>query len=355
MALKRSRQTMHSKISMKSLVGLCLLVGVASAQDIITTTPPGFRGYRIFSNGATETVTCDPGNTFFASSTYAACCPVTGRCNFLSACEGGTFSRIFGGTGVCTSPYPSCMSITIYPTFPAGDQTWLYFACGLGNTVEAPYSTLYRETAAATTTSSRSLSTSTSATSSSQTISLGPVNTSPVQSTDDKDLEEGGSSSKAWIAGAVVGPLLAIAVIGLAVFFIRRRKRPDTFGDNGEMNGGVSQPYMAAHAGYQGGPGVPQHYYGAQMPAVTDWQKNGVPARTDTVSPLSGLPAYTDPKHISAQHVTEVSMNPSGASYPAELAVYPAAGGHVAELANNQRESMAELPGPVIQGNGQRQ
>ncbi|KAK3983815.1 hypothetical protein QBC44DRAFT_386224 [Cladorrhinum sp. PSN332] len=346
-----------AKLPFKAFLSLSWLLGLASTQEI-TTAAPNFRGFRLFPNGATELVTCDPGFTFFTSSTYAACCSVAGRCNFITACESGTYSRIFGGDGVCGSTFPSCMSITIYPTFPAGDQTWLQVACGLGNTVVAPYSTLYRQTPAATTTSSQSLSTASPTPSTSPTTANGPANTSPAASITDKTLEDESSSSKAWIAGAVVGPLFAIALIGLAVFLIRRRQKGNAHGGNGEISGGISQPYMAPPAGYQEAPGPPHQYYGGAMQTAADWQKTGVPPRADTVSPLSGLPSYPgyhDPKYGNASHVTEVSMTPSTVSYPAELAVYPAAGPYVAELENNQRASMAELPSAGVQGDSRRQ
>lgn len=72
--------------------------------------------------------------------------------------------------------------------------------------------------------------------------------------------EEQKKESKAWIAGAVVGPIVGLALIGLVAFLlIRRRKNKKNLAP---AAGGAAAP--AAYSGPQG-PNSPPQYYSAPM------------------------------------------------------------------------------------------
>ncbi|KAF2443264.1 hypothetical protein P171DRAFT_391481 [Karstenula rhodostoma CBS 690.94] len=63
---------------------------------------------------------------------------------------------------------------------------------------------------------------------------------------------DGGSSSggsKAWIAGAVVGPILGLALIGAAIFFLRRRKPSAPPANVSEVDAGAAKHIPYDHQG----------------------------------------------------------------------------------------------------------
>ncbi|KAK7187815.1 hypothetical protein DPSP01_010860 [Paraphaeosphaeria sporulosa] len=72
-------------------------------------------------------------------------------------------------------------------------------------------------------------------------------------STDNSNNSNSNSSSsggsKAWIAGAVVGPILGLALIGAAIFFLRRRKASGALANVSEVDGGDGKHNPYAHQG----------------------------------------------------------------------------------------------------------
>ncbi len=85
------------------------------------------------------------------------------------------------------------------------------------------------------------------------------------------------SSSKAWIAGPVLGGLLALALIGLGIFFLRRRKAArGAQGQKYELNGASAQ---------HGGAEAPPYYQPEQH------QHNASPATEMDTRWTSELPA----------------------------------------------------------------
>jgi hypothetical protein len=56
----------------------------------------------------------------------------------------------------------------------------------------------------------------------------------------------GGSTSSAWIAGAVIGPIAGVALVVLAVWFVRRRRAAPSSQYPREMPGDTAlPPYVA--------------------------------------------------------------------------------------------------------------
>lgn len=92
------------------------------------------------------------------------------------------------------------------------------------------------------------------------------------------------SESKAWIAGAVVGPIVGLALIGFGIFFFMRRKKNKNAQQQygAPVSGSVAAPGASAYQqnNYPTNPGAPQppQYYpnmqqtGAAAPFVTGKQ-----------------------------------------------------------------------------------
>jgi LPXTG-motif cell wall-anchored protein len=74
------------------------------------------------------------------------------------------------------------------------------------------------------------------------------------------------SESKAWIAGAVVGPLVGLALIGFGIFFfMRRKKNRNTSRNVAPASGSIPAPGVSAYQqnAYPtnpGSPAQPQYY-----------------------------------------------------------------------------------------------
>jgi hypothetical protein len=129
---------------------------------------------------------------------------------------------------------PNCYTMTIYQSFPSAAQSWSAIGCappGFGA------STVYREiVVGATTTPSPGPSTRSTGTT--------PVETSvgaPEPTHDDEPAntpQTDPPTSQAWIAGAVIGPVAAIALAIFLLFWLRRRKAGR--GDSA-VRGGIPQ------------------------------------------------------------------------------------------------------------------
>ena len=97
-----------------------------------------------------------------------------------------------------------------------------------------------------------------------------------------------GSTSNAWIAGAVIGPLVAVALIGFAVWFIRRRRRTAHV-DHAphEMSGeGYHPPYKAEKVAQ--GPMMLHELGGTKAPAGRTLTHQELPGNDE---PIHELPA----------------------------------------------------------------
>ncbi|KAK4228433.1 hypothetical protein QBC38DRAFT_498593 [Podospora fimiseda] len=238
------------------LGGLCL-----AQQTTTSPSPYNLKGYQLITDGnapAFKTHTCWESQTFsrMTKGLLAGCCPTYWKtCDFATACESKTRRWLYGSTDYCGSS-ETCFSATVYNIFPSqyATQSWIDIGCR-GSTEKE--STLYWETTAAAatapTTSAQppTFSTFTSTTTTSgptSSSSSAPSNTSttthPIKST----------ASKAWIAGAVIGPL---AVVGLFLgfcFWLRLRhkanKQNTSMGYNATAGGddilppGTTQPYL---------------------------------------------------------------------------------------------------------------
>ncbi|KAK3952675.1 hypothetical protein QBC32DRAFT_135640 [Pseudoneurospora amorphoporcata] len=179
-------------------------IGVVAAQTAIPST---VRGIYIHPDGHTSSVLCPHAETFSLSGTIGACCPTWTTCNYATTCIMVTRWLRYGGTNTCPSEFPSCVTRTVYDKFPTATKSWLDFECG---TDDFSAHSVYREISPWTIPPSTGTPTSATSTQAlpTQTVTVLP---SP--------------SSQAWIAGAVVGPVVALlALSALAFFWLRGRK-----------------------------------------------------------------------------------------------------------------------------------
>ncbi|KAJ3476729.1 hypothetical protein NLG97_g9031 [Lecanicillium saksenae] len=233
-----------------------------SSVDPKITDNPKFEGWYLHPDGTTEPLTC-PQGTFTTSGTYAGCCDKT-KCPMPTACHDNKISYDNFAVGTCgQSAVCQTMSIMSAPG-AKGDVTSSIFCAQYWFAIEA-----YRDTAVVTTSpatktstsaSSRSTSTSNPATmtTSVTTTTSGGSSTSPPASE-----PSSGSSSKAWIAGAVVGPVAGVALLGFAFWFLRRRnaQKKNNATNAAHEIGGYERP-----ADYNGGDWQNKQYYGASHP-----------------------------------------------------------------------------------------
>jgi LPXTG-motif cell wall-anchored protein len=88
-------------------------------------------------------------------------------------------------------------------------------------------------------------------------------------------VEEEKSRSKAWIAGAVVGPLLGLALIGLLAFFFMRRKKKT-----------LHKQQLAPASGSVPAPGVTAFQQSAYPTGIESSQNYHKPQQSTTVGPF---------------------------------------------------------------------
>lgn len=112
----------------------------------------------------------------------------------------------------------------------------------------------------------------------------------PESSTSDPESsgEDDSSTSNAWIAGAVIGPLAAVALIGFAVWFIRRRKNNAQVElPPQEMSGEAYRaPYKAEKVAE--GPTMLHELGGTKAPAGGTFTHQELPANVEVVHELPG-------------------------------------------------------------------
>ncbi|KAF2621541.1 hypothetical protein BU25DRAFT_237116 [Macroventuria anomochaeta] len=175
-----------------------------------------FIGYLEFNNTWTS-LNCEPGLTWYQSGQYAQCCPETlAHCYAPTACVRGsqiyTYPDISSvRTIACTENYNNaalsiCNTIFIYENSQDSNPR-TNINCG-DSSANWSY---YRDIP---TTEEVNTSPATSIPQLPSTTVVGP--TQPA---------EPKSGSKAWIAGAVVGPILGLALVGAGVWFLLRRRK----------------------------------------------------------------------------------------------------------------------------------
>lgn len=204
-----------------------------------------FAGW-VSETGKWEAWICLGGGTYrqFQTANYWDCCPsdTSIECRRFIGCDNGNLllpgTTSGGVTGApipypCTSKFndPSQASYTnceINFMFQStGDISGLTnFDCGPSQTIRSWYRNEPLEAIQSTSEVSSIRSVPSTPTPTASSSSTSPTSGGGVGGLDSNDSGGGGSGSKAWIAGAVVGPLVGLALLGLLAFFcLRRRKR----------------------------------------------------------------------------------------------------------------------------------
>ncbi|KAJ5811152.1 hypothetical protein N7447_010668, partial [Penicillium robsamsonii] len=171
----------------------------------------------------------DP-KTWTTSGNYAAGCNGN-SCRFATNCANNNITYDDGLIGSCGSA--TCVTMTIFQTFPYATPSASNIFCGF----RWKANTIYRELEATTTESSTAPPSS--PTPSTTTLRTGqfptttPAPTKPISTTGSSVSQSPTStaattttsSSKAWIAGVVVGPIAGIALIAGLIFWWNYRRK----------------------------------------------------------------------------------------------------------------------------------
>jgi len=240
---------------------LLIVLPICQAQFITTTAvstftspdPHNYQGQYVGQNGRISTLNCGWGSSLSKAGRWAECCPTptggptpTPPCDMATFCSKGTYTYRNGQTGTCTNG-ADCFGRTFLATFPWASEQWTRYMCtGTGSSydVKTVYWQLDVEKFVTRENTGQNVivivtgpqggghggGTTSDSGPSSASASPGP----PGPGTKDQDQEDptdgattddNTSGSKAWIAGAVVGPVVAIVCIGLLGFWLGRRQR----------------------------------------------------------------------------------------------------------------------------------
>ncbi|KAH7382536.1 hypothetical protein DE146DRAFT_636700 [Phaeosphaeria sp. MPI-PUGE-AT-0046c] len=235
-----------------SLAALLPASPVVSGSNAVITPGPNFEllrkqndirymGWVSYSEGWTSEI-CDVGNTYYQGGGQWACCTTTkaGCQNLPVSCFNGDLiyrATASSGSGLISNSFITRPCASTDRSFSLCNSALMFendrdsspkvnIVCGVSS---ANWSYYRQAPSAATAISSKAGPTSIAAIPSPNRASPTPTSTSTptLLSSSDTDTSSSSSSkkSKAWIAGAVIGPLVGLALIGLAAFFLIRRKK----------------------------------------------------------------------------------------------------------------------------------
>ncbi|CAG7996635.1 unnamed protein product [Penicillium olsonii] len=203
-------------------------MGQSTTVDISKQKNPHFMGWYI--GPSTTQALMDPG-TWTTSGNYARGCS-RGNCAYATDCTGNFISYDDGGSSPCIV----CRTMTLFQSAPYALPSATNIFCAESWSAF----TVFRELAVSTTSSDSSSSTiSTSLRTTTQSTTPPTITSSSTQApstTDTTTATQSGESqtvtgsessqSRGWIAGAVVGSFIAVAIVaGLVGWFVYRRKK----------------------------------------------------------------------------------------------------------------------------------
>ncbi|KAK1827005.1 hypothetical protein QBC39DRAFT_363004 [Podospora conica] len=248
------------------------------------------------------------------------------------------------------SGYPNCYSMTVYGSYPSADQSWLIRGCA-GTAFKM--STIFREIITATSTKSSSKTASQAST----PTNSGPAVTGPADNADNEDgsagqvtapptglpaatgtpqaSTEGGS--KAWIAGAVIGPIIGLALIGLVAFWLGRRRKAANENHNIAVAGDAkTDPSVADQSSMH-----PSVYYGAGSPGMGSPGSPPIGGKYYQGEPPSGINSTPSPVNGYQPMYQQQPAAYGGAGYP------PPQQGHYPPQHSPQPSSYSPQPYPA--------
>ncbi|EEH40662.2 hypothetical protein PAAG_02638 [Paracoccidioides lutzii Pb01] len=182
----------------------------------------GDLGWKITTQSGTKSalrIICGSGETVTKSESYYTCCPtsVKAPCALPTTCSGNTLLYADGKKQACKNNL--CASVLLYERAPSENLLGTQLVCRYGQLGDASPWTVYRNfpDTTASTFSTRSTATDTAP---APTAGLPQVTNS--DSPDPPSPER--PSSKAWMAGVVVGILAGVTLIVLLGFCVAHRK-----------------------------------------------------------------------------------------------------------------------------------
>ncbi|KAH7395027.1 hypothetical protein DE146DRAFT_68109 [Phaeosphaeria sp. MPI-PUGE-AT-0046c] len=234
-------------------------------------------------------------NTWVTSGGFAGDCSGNGKCAMPTTCSSGIVYYDNSQTLRCTGVF-SCVAMTIYASQPNVQPSARNYGCR----AQWSANTLFKELAATPTPSSSSAPVSSASPASSAVSTTLAMSTTPIASnpstipssanTGAPLGQDGGatggssSSSKAWIAGAVVGPLVLLGALVAGLLFWRRRRNQKRDASQMPLTqeiGSSHQPYNQNHA--------EKYAYGAPAEVMATTQR-----------PYAELPAQQVPSELPA-------------------------------------------------------
>jgi hypothetical protein len=205
-----------TRLSLARLLAATALLLPASVLAQRPDEEPYFMGWYLAPD-STEAINCatdEVHTTLTADRNYAACCKSGDDCQVATSCFGTTIYYNDNSTVECSGGN-YCMSFTILQSYPNGRPSAVQLWC---NTFWRAH-TVYKElsTAAGPTPAATTVTVTTTAIPEATVTHTSPIETAtPGASNEGEDGGSAGSSNKAWVAGAVIGPVAAIGLIGLA-------------------------------------------------------------------------------------------------------------------------------------------
>ncbi|OAG04029.1 uncharacterized protein CC84DRAFT_1261047 [Paraphaeosphaeria sporulosa] len=289
-----------------------LLTATREASDPTITTAPNipiellrkqavgdrFIGW-ISIDGEWTSRSCDVGGTYFQSDEIWKCCATTlDGCNAPVGCAAGsliysiyTSSSYSYTTIACTEAYDDpdatswsvCNTGLMYENTADFDPVTNIF-CG----ASASRFTYYRVRPSESTSSSSEFSTPASTSAHPTDTSLGPADSATSTPSPTPLPQPTKPKSKAWIAGAVVGPIIGLALIGLLAWFllVRRKKKTTPPPPPPPPPPMQQQQYNGPPSPYPGSPAQPpKSYYNAQKPPAAAVVPMGVASHQSWAAP----------------------------------------------------------------------
>ncbi|KAF2734455.1 hypothetical protein EJ04DRAFT_244150 [Polyplosphaeria fusca] len=210
-------------------------VGGVQGQQLSITNPTGFIGYYI-APGSTQQL--NAAAKWTTSSGFAGdCTGEHGACPLVTECVDNTMYYNNDASAPCDSGF-ACATMTIYQTFPNGLPSALNLACRMAweaNTVyrqlspkttsaDSSTSTILSPTSSPPSTLATSTLLSSTSTSTSSSPSLPPSSPAQSQPTTSPTPQPPLPQPKTWLAAPILGAALLIALIALALLWLRRKK-----------------------------------------------------------------------------------------------------------------------------------
>ncbi|KAF2822450.1 hypothetical protein CC86DRAFT_469810 [Ophiobolus disseminans] len=288
---------------------------IAAPADPTITSPailPRQNGDRFIgwvqSSGKWYSEACNSGLTWFQEGRYGQCCPASlTRCPAPTACVSGSMIYPLPALSKTTTigcienfgnaSYSICNTAFIFENMQDSNPK-TDIVCG----EESVNWSYYRQVPASITEAATRAPFSIPNPVTTAVGSLGTTNSG----------KKGGS--KAWIAGAVIGPLLGLALVGVAVFFLLRRRKNKS---KVSQQGGAAMAINPAQppAGVAGYTDAKPQFVQQQQPAYTPdpYANQGAFAAQQGYNnaPISPAPQYNNPVVSPAPQYNNPAVSPA--------------------------------------------